>query len=93
MAFIAFRRMTSKNLAQMQTAFHFFTTSGCHLCDEAKHVIEGELDLHQLSEIEIAFSEDLLNQYGTRIPVLKRLDNQHELGWPFNKNELQHFLK
>jgi hypothetical protein len=42
--------------------------------------------------IDIADDDALINQYGTRIPVLKRDDTQHELGWPFNLNDLQKFI-
>jgi hypothetical protein len=46
----------------------------------------------QVTVIDIADNDTLMNQYGTRIPVLKRDDTQLELGWPFNLNDLQKFI-
>ena len=34
--------------------------------------------------VEIADDEDLLERYGVRIPVLRRLDTGEELDWPFD---------
>jgi hypothetical protein len=42
--------------------------------------------------IDIVDDDTLINQYGTRIPVLKRDDTQLELNWPFSLNDLQKFI-
>jgi len=72
----------------------FFTTSGCHLCEQAA-VLLNELDALQHIQInicDISDSESLVEQYGTRIPVLLRDDTQEELGWPFDKELLEQFI-
>jgi glutaredoxin len=71
-----------------------YTTLGCHLCEQAKDLIEPHLDLHglQLKAIEISDSDELMIRYGIRIPVIQREDNGEELGWPFDVEQLHGFL-
>jgi len=45
-----------------------------------------------MNVIEIADSDKLMELYGIRIPVIKRLDSGNELGWPFDINILTDFL-
>lgn len=65
----------------------------CHLCDEA----EGLLHVVGLSEsyqkVDIETDLDLLKRYGIHVPVLQRGDNQQELFWPFDQQELAAFLE
>lgn len=42
---------------------------------------------------DIADNEQLLTRYGTRIPVLQRLDTKQELDWPFDTDDIAIFLK
>lgn len=46
----------------------------------------------RLREIDIAESDELLERYGVRIPVLKFAEREEELGWPFDTTQLQGFL-
>lgn len=69
-----------------------YTTLGCHLCEEARQMLEY---LAQQGEVgfraeEIAESEQLVEEYGIRIPVIRRADGA-ELGWPFEFATLQEF--
>jgi len=71
------------------------TTEGCHLCDLAVPIlVEGvgpqrfEVDL-----VDIAFEDELVERYGTRIPVLRDSQSGAELDWPFSAQELAQFLK
>lgn len=41
--------------------------------------------------IDIAENDDLLERYGTRIPVVSRQDNGTELAWPFDETALRRF--
>lgn len=71
-----------------------YSTVGCHLCEEAELLLVRLRDSHtQLSwqTIDIADSDDLVERYGIRIPVVRMDDS--ELGWPFNLNELAEFLE
>ncbi len=70
---------------------YLYGTSFCHLCERAEAV------LHSVGvtaeQIDIAEDDDLLERYGTRIPVVKRIDSGSELGWPFDEAELRRFIR
>jgi hypothetical protein len=74
---------------------YFYTTLGCHLCEQAAELLGGS-DIRQHVQIEIhdiADSDRLIETYGERIPVLLRADTQEELGWPFDEILLRQFLE
>ncbi|MFO1422680.1 MAG: glutaredoxin family protein [Candidatus Competibacteraceae bacterium] len=60
-----------------------YVTSGCHLCERAADLIRGAVAV-PFRTVEIVDDEDLLERYGVRIPVLRRLDTGEELDWPFD---------
>ena len=69
-----------------------FGTDGCHLCEQALALVraaQGELNL-VIQEIDIANSDELLDRYGIRIPVLQH--DGRELNWPFDQTDLTRFL-
>lgn len=47
----------------------------------------------RLEEVDIAESDELIERYGVRIPVLKFNDYAEELGWPFDSTQALSFLK
>lgn len=65
---------------------YLYTTLGCHLCEQAKEIIEPLLPGYQLTleEVEIAERDELLERYGVRIPVVRIEGRLDELGWPFD---------
>lgn len=67
-----------------------YTTSACHLCELAEGMLQ-ELNL-VVQTIEIADDDALMARYGISIPVLKRLDTQAELPWPFTIPDIVQFL-
>ena len=71
-----------------------YSTSGCHLCEVALQLIQQNLDagLYELAVVEISDSDQLVDQYGIRIPVVAHSDSCAELGWPFDESEFQSFL-
>lgn len=72
----------------------FYTTEGCHLCEEAEALLL-QIRLPRpvpVSAIDISESPDLVERYGTRIPVLRRSDSGRELSWPFSTADVQHFV-
>ena len=74
----------------------FYTTLGCHLCEQAEQLI-GELQRSGRDDIvfepvDIADNDELMDLYGVRIPVVKRTDTGDELGWPFDLPTLSLFL-
>ncbi|ABZ76911.1 glutaredoxin 2 [Shewanella halifaxensis HAW-EB4] len=42
--------------------------------------------------LDICDDEHLAEQYGIRIPVVKIVDSQSELNWPFDLEALEEFL-
>lgn len=71
-----------------------FSGSECSLCDIAKDMLAAATQASpvELTVIDVKAQREYFHQYGARIPVLKRNDNQQELGWPFELAELEQFL-
>lgn len=80
----------------MLAELEFYTTDGCHLCEEAEVLLQQLLVQYpnqlQIEVIDIVESEELIQQYGTRIPVLSKTAAQAELAWPFDYSQLTDFL-
>jgi len=66
-----------------------FTTAGCHLCDVAEELLKQLSQRHniKMNKTEIGDNDQLVNRYGTVIPVLKFADNS-ELNWPFELSDI-----
>lgn len=73
----------------------FYTTSQCHLCElaEALLVSTPMPTPIPVDVVDVAQSEELVERYGTRIPVLRRNDTAEELNWPFTREQLLTFLQ
>ena len=74
----------------MPSKIKLYGTGFCHLCDEAEAILNkvGATVIH----IDIAENDELLEKYGERIPLLQRIDNDAELGWPFDAVTITRFL-
>lgn len=74
---------------------YLYSTPGCHLCDLAWDTLAPLVSCLPLrmEEIDIAESDELIEQYGIRIPVLKFADADAELGWPFDTEQASSFLQ
>lgn len=72
-----------------------YTTSGCHLCEQAKALLEPHVTSRRLwlKEVEIADADELLEKYGVRIPVIAMGGAGAELNWPFDSQELDDFVR
>ncbi|MFZ5523698.1 MAG: glutaredoxin family protein [Pseudomonadota bacterium] len=66
----------------------FYGTSNCRLCEQAEATLRGM----EIVAEHIDIADGLLVRYGTRIPVLRRADNDQELGWPFDAKAVTRFL-
>ncbi|MFT6092177.1 MAG: thiol-disulfide isomerase/thioredoxin [Pseudohongiellaceae bacterium] len=73
----------------------FYTTLGCHLCEEAEQQLRHLVTANavEVEAVDISSSEDLVALYGIRIPVLKNMENEQELDWPFDYPELLQFAR
>ena len=69
-------------------------TLGCHLCEVAEGVLMPLVDENcwLVELVDIASSEETVEAYGLRIPVLRRVDTGAELDWPFDIDQVVHFL-
>lgn len=73
-----------------------YTTDCCQLCEEAEELIYRVLSGYQyeLGKVDVSESDQLINDYGFRIPVLAVVEHKsRELDWPFNADQLKDFLK
>ena len=66
-------------------------TLGCHLCDDAEAVVRRALPKATIVRIDIGDDDHDIEQYGTRIPVLRYAGN--ELDWPFSLLDVRGLLK
>jgi glutaredoxin len=70
-----------------------YTRPGCHLCDEARAVIErvcAEVGT-SYDDIDITTSTELTNAYGEQIPVTFVDGRQHDF-WRVDENRLRRAL-
>jgi len=76
-------------------AIVLLSTEACHLCELAQQVLMQVHQLHPLDVYlqDIADDEDLVEQYGTRIPVLLDEESGIDLGWPFDADSVLNWLE
>jgi hypothetical protein len=72
-----------------------YGTRGCHLCEQAEALCLACLnpEFFEIQLFDISVSDELIDSYGVRIPVLKRVRNEAELGWPFDASTVMEFLE
>lgn len=71
---------------------NFYSRPECHLCEIAFGLLVALDRTAEVTEVNIEDDLDLIRRYGERVPVLQRMDNQEELGWPFELDALKTFL-
>lgn len=76
-------------------ALTLYMTSGCHLCEQAEELLWPVLEEFslRLEQVDIADSDELLERYGVRIPVLLCTRSRAELAWPFDQHQARQFLQ
>lgn len=71
-----------------------FSGPQCHLCEQAEDLCwQAGLRHDQLQKQDVTQRLEWKKAYGLRIPVLRREDSGDELGWPFDLQQLQQFLR
>ena len=70
-----------------------YYTEHCHLCDEAETLLHASGYGERYTKVEIDDDPGLLALYEVHIPVLKRIDNNAELFWPFDQQQLAGFME
>ncbi|TFW71203.1 thioredoxin family protein [Methylotenera oryzisoli] len=76
-------------------ALTLYTTSHCHLCEEAEAILSSIANDHDITwrTIEIADNNQLLETYGTTIPVIQITGTSSEIKWPFGAEEILALVK
>jgi hypothetical protein len=75
--------------------FYLYSTLGCHLCEDAEALLLPLLTEAQAAGVEIEVEiidiadENLIDAYGTRIPVLRCVNTGAEMDWPFDSERLR----
>ncbi|NJD05238.1 MAG: glutaredoxin family protein [Methylococcaceae bacterium] len=73
------------------TALVVYSTPGCHLCEQAEVLLQ-KLAAGSWHSVDIAGDDQLLERYGVRIPVVRRVSDGAELNWPFDLAALDCFI-
>jgi len=83
----------STELGETPPRVVLYTKPGCHLCDDARAVVEAVCaELHErYDEIDITTSEDLMRDYGEQIPVTLVDGGQHDF-WRVDPDRLRRAL-
>lgn len=78
----------------MKTSLVLYHTEHCHLCEEAAALCAAVLnpEYFEVALVDIVDSDQLMERYGVRIPVLQVVASGAELGWPFDVEQLIAFL-
>ena len=72
---------------------NLYGTVGCHLCDAALAELAPLMTDVQVNQVDIVDSNELMERYQLRIPVLQRVDSGAELDWPFEVEQVVWFLR
>jgi len=73
---------------------NLYSTTNCHLCEEVETLLNSLNHQYNFISTNIEITEDitLLALYELKIPVLKRIDNNQEIFWPFSIDEIKKLL-
>lgn len=76
------------------TSLYFYVTDNCELCEQAEQIlVHTPLDTPMpVDVVDISESEELVQKYGERIPVLRMEPEGKELDWPFSAEDVIAFL-
>ena len=74
------------------TRLRLYSRPDCHLCELAKDLVVTNGAPVEIELVNIEGEIKLLDRYGLRIPVIQRVDNDQELFWPFDAEELAVFI-
>jgi len=82
-----------KSSEQLHRSVIIYSGPNCHLCDEAKSILEPVLSKRgwHLIVVDIQDNASLKEKYGLRIPVVLLPDGR-EKGWPFTAAQIARML-
>jgi len=73
-----------------QPVLALLSTDGCHLCDDAKALLEEFSISYEL--VDIIEDEALVAHYGDKIPVLMAEGAEQALFWPFSIEQIKQYV-
>lgn len=86
----------SNNLGISGAMIHFqlYSTSHCHLCEEAENYLEILSNQYDISWTTIEITEDakLYEKYSLIIPVVKLINYNLEIVWPFSIDDIEKLI-
>jgi hypothetical protein len=65
-----------------------YERDGCHLCDEARALLDEMLGRDRYARVDIEADDDLVVRYGFRIPVIS-LDGIDRLEAPIEREDVR----
>jgi hypothetical protein len=65
-----------------------YERDGCHLCEEARVLLDEMLGMDRYARVDIDADDDLVLRYGFRIPVIT-LDGVDRLEAPIERGEMR----
>jgi hypothetical protein len=65
-----------------------YERDGCHLCEEARVLLDEMLGMDRYARVDIEADDDLVVRYGFRIPVLT-LDGVDRLEAPIEREDVR----
>lgn len=65
-----------------------YERQGCHLCEEARVLLDEMLGMDRYARVDIDADDDLVVRYGFRIPVIN-LDGVDRLEAPIERDEVR----
>ncbi|MGI8871147.1 MAG: glutaredoxin family protein [Candidatus Limnocylindria bacterium] len=69
-----------------------YERGGCHLCDEAREVLDAEIGPHRYRRVDIDADDDLVLRYGYRVPVIT-VNGEDRLEAPISRPDLVSLLR
>lgn len=75
---------------QIREPLILYSRGDCHLCDQVITLLDR--NGVRWRPVDIDGNARLLEEYGLRIPVLKRPDTGAELFYPFDEERLRRFV-
>jgi glutaredoxin len=75
----------------MNSQVVLYERAGCHLCDEARGLLDEMIGPDRYDRVDIELSDDLVMRYGFRVPVIA-IDGVDRLEAPITAPDLRAIL-
>jgi hypothetical protein len=76
----------------MKARVVLYERAGCHLCDEARVLLDEMIGPDRYDRVDIELSDDLVVRYGFRVPVIA-VDGVDRLEAPISAPDLREALE